>query len=89
MNLTQAVIFTQEECSEMFRMGTLHGKKIERSKYEVLFLPCNQLKRCFVTVNGSKYRICQYFNYEENEKEIKRCKEGAPNVIVNYVITEV
>lgn len=89
MNLTQTVIFTQEECSEMFRMGTLHEKKIERSKYEVLFLPGYQLKRCFVTVNGSKYRICQYYNYEENKKEVEQCTEGIPNIIVHYVITEV
>lgn len=89
MDFTQAIIFTQEECSEMFRIGTLHGKKIERSKYETLFLPGHQLKRCFVTVNGLKYKICQYFNYEENEREIKRCEKGIPKIIVNYVITEV
>lgn len=81
--------FTQEECGEMFRMGTLHGEKIERSKYETLYLPEHELKRCFVTINGAKYKICQYFNYEENKKEVERCAKGIPDVIVHYVITEV
>lgn len=81
--------FTQEECGEMFRTGTLHGENIERSKYETLFLPGHQLKRCFVTVNGVKYRICQYYNYEENKKEVERCAEGIPNIIVKYVVAEI
>lgn len=89
MDFTQAMIFTQEECGEMFRMGTLHGKKVERSKYKTLHLPEHQLKRCFVTVNGSKYRICQYFNYKENKKGVERCVKRIPDVIVHYVITEV
>lgn len=88
MDFTQDMIFTQEECSEMFRLGELHGEKIERSKYEVLFLPGHQLKRCFVTVNGAKYKICQYFNYKENEKEARSGKT-IPDVLVHYVITEV
>lgn len=81
--------FTQEECGEMFRMGTLHGENIERSKYETLFLPGHQLKRCLVTVDGIKYKLCQYYNHEANKKEVKQCTGGIPKVIVNYVITEI
>ena len=81
--------FTQEECSEMFRMGRLHGKKIERSKFENLYLPGNNLKRCFVTVDGIKYKLCQYYNHEANKKEVEQCTSGIPKVIVNYVVTEI
>ena len=81
--------FTQKECSEMFRKGTLHGKEIERSKFESLHLPGNQLNRCFVIVDGIKYKLCQYYNYEANKKEIEQCTNGIPDVIVNYVITEI
>ena len=80
--------FTQEECDEMFRMGELHGKKIERSKFETLHLPGHQLKRCFVNVNGLKYRVCQYFDYQKNKKEAESAV-GLPRIIVNYVVTEV
>lgn len=80
--------FTQEECDEMFRMGELHGKKIERSKFETLHLPGNQLKRCFVNVNGLKYQICQYYNYEENKREVETAV-GLPRIIVNYVAIEI
>jgi len=79
--------FTQEECSEMFRMGELHGKKIERSKFETLYLPGNQLKRCLVNVNGLKYRICQNYNYEENKREVETAV-GLPRIIVRYVVAE-
>lgn len=80
--------FTQEECSEMFRTGTLHGKNIERSKFETLYLPEHQLKRCFIRVNGRKYRICQYYNYQKNRKEVETAV-GLPQIIVDYVVTEV
>lgn len=81
--------FTQEECSEMFRMGTLHGKNIERSKFETLHLPGHQLKRCFVNVNGLTYRICQYFDYQKNSKEVEFTTSGIPRILVDYVVTEV
>ena len=80
--------FTQEECSEMFRMGTLNGKKIERSNFETLYLPGHQLKRCFVNVNGLTYRVCQYFDYQKNKKEAESAV-GLPRIIVDYVVTEV
>ena len=83
------MIFSQKECSEMFRCGTLNGKKIERSKYERLYLPENQLTRCFDIVDGVKYKLCQYYNYEINKKEVERCTDGIPEIIVDYVITEV
>ena len=80
--------FTQEECSEMFRMGTLHGKKIERSKFESLYLPGNDLKRCFVNVDGIKYKLCRYYNHEANKREVETAV-GLPRIIVNYVATEI
>lgn len=76
-------MFTETEISEMFRMGTLNGKRIERGKFKTTSNKNEQIKSVSVIVNGSKYTIKQFFPYKENGEESKK---RIPKIIVNYEI---
>lgn len=82
-------MFTETEISEMFRMGTLNGKRIERSKFKIASNKNEQVKSVSVIVNGSEYTIKQISPYKENREESKKyekCEKGIPDIIVYYEI---
>ena len=79
-------MFTETEISEMFRMGTLNGKEIERHKMQTTRTKKEQIKTVRVIVNNREYIIAQFFPYKENLEESKKITRGIPEIIVNYKI---
>jgi len=75
-------MFTNAEISEMFRMGTLNGKQIERGKILKSHNRHAQFSKCVVTVNREYYEITQTFPYKENAKSNKH----SPEITVYYEI---
>ncbi len=61
-------MFTDAQLSEMFRMGTLNGKDVRRSKTYTTGNQYAQFKKCVVIVNREYYEITQTFPYKENKQ---------------------
>lgn len=76
-------MFTEKELSEMFRMGTLNGKPIQRGKYITAGNQHAQFKKCVVIVNREYYEITQIFPYKENRQNVKNGGHPA-KITVNY-----
>lgn len=62
-------MFTNNEISEMFRMGTLNGKQIERGKIIKSRNQYAQFNKRVVIVDREYYEITQTFPYKENAKK--------------------
>lgn len=75
-------MFTETEISEMFRMGTLNGKSIERSKITTSNNQFAIFQKCVVIVDREYYEITQTFPRKENAKNKKN--GGHPAAITVY-----
>lgn len=76
-------MLTTAQISELFRMGTLNGKPIDRSPTATTTDRAAQYKRLTVTINKIPYQITQIFPYKENAQEAAKTH---PGIIVNYKI---
>lgn len=76
-------MLTTAQIIELFRMGTLNGKPIDRSPIAPTSDRAAQYKRLTVTINEIPYQITQIFPYKENAQEAAKTH---PGIIVNYKI---
>lgn len=76
-------MLTTAQISELFRMGTLNGKPIDRSPIAPTSDRAAKYKRLTVTINEIPYQITQIFPYKENAQEAAKTH---PGIIVNYKI---
>lgn len=72
-------MFTTEQLSEMFRMGTLNGTPIERGNMTRTHNMRAQFDKMPVYVNNKQYIITRIFPFNENK---------TPKIIVYYEITQ-